>query len=258
MIKRLLKGLFVVGLVFSFATLITHQYLVANSNPHNFKTIGEIPAPEGFNRINEAGFADYLRNIPLRGSGNKVQLYTGGEANYQILNYAVVDMPLLNNWEQCADVCIRLNAEYLYSNKQFGSIAYKDVNGKLMNYNGGSSRKEFETYLKKVYGMASTYSLSRFLQKRNLKDIKPGDVFVYPARNKAKYGHAVIVVDVAQNPTTGERAFLIAEGNTPARSIHLLRNFTRPFSTPWFIVNGNESLLKLGPFLYYSNEIRHF
>ena len=127
-----------------------------------------------------------------------------------------------------------------------------------MNYKGGNSRKEFESFLKRVYGMVSTYSLSRYLPNRKLKDIKPGDVFVYPARNNAKYGHAVIVVDVALNTATGERAFLLAEGNTPARSIHILRNFAHPFSAPWFIVNGNESSLRLGPFLYYQNEIRHF
>lgn len=258
MIKRIFLAIFVLIVVLGAAATITYWHLTANSNPHNYKAIGDIPTPEGFSRLNEKGFTEYLRNLPLKGKGNKVKLYTGGNANYQILNYAVLDIPLLNNWEQCADACIRLNAEYLYSNNQFDQIAYKDVNGKLMRYSGGQSRKGFEAYLKKVYGMASTYSLSKFLPERKLSDLKPGDVFVYPARNNAKYGHAVIVVDVAVNEKTGERAFLLAEGNTPARNIHVLRNFLHPFSTPWFIVDGSETLLKLGPFLYHPNEIRHF
>ena len=91
-----------------------------------------------------------------------------------------------------------------------------------------------------------------------LKNLKPGDVFVYPVRKGAAYGHAVLVVDVAVNASTGELAFLLAEGNTPARDLHVLRNLKHPFSAPWFIVDGSEKSLRLGPFLYYPNEIRRF
>ncbi len=235
-----------------------YRYLCGHSNPDGYTTIGAIPAPKGFERCDHDEFAKYLRSLPLKGPKSTVKLYTGGDANLQILNYAVVDLPLLSNWEQCADVCIRLNSECLYSQGKYSEIAYHDVNGKLMKYSGGKSRKAFESYLKKCYWSASTYSLSKFLSTRALKDLKPGDVFNYPARKGKKYGHAVMVADVARNKETGEIAFLLVEGNTPARNMHLIRNFKHPFSTPWFYIEGDEKSVRLSPFKYYSDEIRHF
>ena len=257
MVKRIFIG-FMVFLLVLGCLAGGFLYVLSYSNPHNYKTIGSIPVPSGFKRVGNGKFTTFLRDIELKGAHTKVQLFTGGNANLQQLNYAVLDVELISNWEQCADACIRLHAEYLYKNKRYSQIAYKDVNGKLMSYTGGASRKAFEAYLKKVYGMASTLSLSKYLTPVSLKNLKPGDVFVYPARKGAAYGHAVLVVDVAVNASTGELAFLLAEGNTPARDLHVLRNLKHPFSAPWFIVDGSEKSLRLGPFLYYPNEIRRF
>lgn len=53
------------------------------------------------------------------------------------------------------------------------------------------------------------------------KKIQPGDVLVYPARPGYKYGHSVIVVDVAKNKS-GKVAIMCAEGNTPAGEKHIV------------------------------------
>ena len=229
------------------------------SNPHNYKTIGDIPEPWGYERISgdDAGYAKFLRSLPLKVRGSKVQLYTGGDSRLQSLCYAVVDLPLLSNAEQCADVCMRLRAEYLYSTGQYRRIRFQDVNGKTMHYGGGASRKAFERYLRNVYGVASTFSLSRELEQRRLKDMQPGDVFVYPARNGKRYGHAVMVVDVAVSKS-GKKAFLLAEGNTPARDIHVMRNFMNPLRSPWFMLDEDADNLILSVFHYKATELRHF
>ena len=232
------------------------------SNLNNHKTIGDITEPWGYERISggDVAYTNYLRSLPLKERGSRVQLYTGGVARFQSLNYAVVDMPLLSNAEQCADVCMRLRAEYLYSTGQYGRIRFRNVNGKTLSYGGGGSRKSFERYMRRVYGVASTYSLSRELERRRLKDIQPGDVFVYAAADRPgnqKYGHAVMVVDVAQNKQ-GKKAFLLAEGNTPARDIHVMRNFKNPFRSPWFILDEDADNLLLAVFRYKANELKHF
>jgi hypothetical protein len=90
-------------------------------------------------------------------------------------------MPLLSNAEQCAAVCIRLHAEYLFNSGQYSSIHFRDVNGNTMRNLGGASRKVFNNFPKRVYGMASTYSLSREMWQRPLADMQAGDVFVYAA-----------------------------------------------------------------------------
>lgn len=232
------------------------------SNPNNYTTIGDVPTPWGYERINggDAAYSEFLRSLPLKGRGSDVMLYTGGKSRFQSLNYAVVDMPLLSNAEQCADVCIRLRAEYLFNSGKYSSIHFKDVSGKTMRYSGGASRKAFINYLRRVYGLASTYSLSREMRQRSLSDMQPGDVFVYAAVDRPgnhKYGHAVMVVDVAVNKN-GKKAFLLAEGNTPARDIHIMRNFQNPFRSPWFFLDENADVLLLSVFPYKSNELRHF
>ena len=229
------------------------------SNPNNYKTIGEIPCPSGYERVsgNDVAYANYLRRLPLKPKGAKVQLFTGGDANLQSLNYAVVDMPLLSNAEQCADVCMRLRAEYLYQAGQYGRICFQSVNDKKLGYGGGASRKNFERYLRNLYGMASTFSLSREMATRRLADMQPGDVFVYPARQGHQYGHAVMVVDVAVNKD-GKKAFLLAQGNTPAREIHVVRNFNNPFQSPWFILDEDADKLLLSVFRFNATELRHF
>lgn len=133
------------------------------SNPNNYKTIGEIPTPWGYTRLSEGNmdYTNYLRSLPLKSKGSKLELYTGGNSRLQSLNYAVIDLPLLSNAEQCADVCMRLRSEYLYQAKKYQSIAFHNVNGQILQYKGGASRKAFESYLRNLYGVASTFSLSR-------------------------------------------------------------------------------------------------
>jgi hypothetical protein len=87
--------------------------------------------------------------------------------------------------------------------------------------------------------------------------MQPGDVFVYPARNGHQYGHAVMVVDVAVSKN-GKKAFLLAEGNTPAREIHVMRNFANPFRSPWFILDEDASNLLLSVFHFKATELKHF
>ena len=73
------------------------------SNAANALCVGDVPEPFGYQRIEpqDKGYAAYLRSLPLKTKGSKVQLYTGGDANYQWLSAAVVDMKLLSNDEQC-------------------------------------------------------------------------------------------------------------------------------------------------------------
>lgn len=229
------------------------------TNPYGYKCIGDIPAPIGYHRMyGNDGFATYLRSLPLHERGHKIQLYTGGDARLQVLGYAVIDFPLLSNAEQCADACMRLRAEYLYNIGRYSEIHFRDVNGRNMRYQGGVSRSAFERYLRNVYGVASTFSLSRELETRPLRDIQPGDVFVYAGVDRGhKMGHAIMVVDVAEN-MFGNKVFMLAEGNTPAREFHILRNWFNPFRSAWFSLDENAETLMLSPFKYKKNELKHW
>lgn len=115
------------------------------SNPKNYGRIGEIPPPSGYERIagTNPGYTQFLRSLPLKPKGSKVKFYTGGNAHFQTMNYAVVDLPMLSNAEQCADACMRLKAEYLYQTGQYHKIKFQDVNGQSLRYSGGAHEKPF-------------------------------------------------------------------------------------------------------------------
>lgn len=233
-------------------------YFMSTSNTWNALTIGDIPAPSGFTRVEapKGSYAHYLRSLPLKERGAKVQLYTGGNARLQILSTAVIDQNIMSNSEQCADATMRLRAEYLWSQHRYGEIAFRNVNGQRMQYTGGSSRKAFEAYMRNVYGLCSTYSLYHETRPRAIKDVQPGDVLVYPARHGYKYGHAVIIVDVARSDN-GKVAVMCAEGNTPAREKHVVRNLN-PLRNPWFILDEDDETIWISCFRFNKDELRHY
>ena len=227
------------------------------SNPWNAKTIGDISAPIGYSRVEapQGSYAAWLRELPLKKKGSKVKLYTGGNAHYQWLSTGVIDLPMLSNAEQCADMTMRLRSEYLFSQGRYSEIRFTDVNGKRLQYHGGGSRKALEKYLRNAYGCCSTFSVSRETKPRKISEVQPGDMLVYPARKLEGMGHALIVVDVARK---GKKvAIMCAEGNTPAREAHIVRNLN-PLENPWFFFDGKESILWVSVFHFGKNELRHY
>jgi len=209
--------------------------------------------PDGFQRksVDENSFAYYLRNLPLKPAGAKVKYYNG-DIKYDDVYDAVVDMDISNrDLQQCADAIMRLRGEYFYSIKAYDQISFTLTNGFKMDYsewmqgnrvivNGNktvwrktaepsNTYKDFRNYMEFVFTYAGTYSLSKSLNSKNIKDIAIGDVFIlggFP-------GHAVIVVDVAEN-TNGEKVFLLAQSYMPAQETQILKNFNDDKISPWY------------------------
>lgn len=251
--KKLLKVLgclFLLGLI---AAGVLWWYS-RTSNPWGAKTIGDISAPMGYTRV-KGNYAEFLRSLPLKKKGSKVQLFTGGNAHFQWLSTAVIDLPMLSNAEQCADMTMRLRAEYLFNQGRYSEIKFRDVNGNTLRYHGGSSRKVLEKFLKNAYGVCSTFSVSRETEPRKISEVQPGDVLVYPARKLEGMGHALIVIDVARKGN--QVAIMCAEGNTPARELHIVRNHN-PIENPWFFFDGDENTLWVSVFHFRKNELRHY
>ncbi|GAB4287992.1 MAG: DUF4846 domain-containing protein [Marinilabiliales bacterium] len=210
-------------------------------------TIGEIPLPDGFKRIqcDDNSFCNYLRNLKLNTDDNTVYLYNGEKKRNQSAQYAVIKMDIGNrDLQQCADAVMRLRAEYLFKQKEYDKIHfnflsdgkpryYKDYAGKDTSY------AKFRKYLDYIFSYANTASLINELQNVNIKNIMPGDVFIQKGN---PYGHAVIVVDVASN-NKGEKIFLLAQSFMPAQNIHVLKNPINTNLSPWYMCNENEKLI---------------
>jgi hypothetical protein len=210
-----------------------------------------VTPPAGFTRRATAAdsFGAWLRGLPVVAGRGEVKLFDGAAKNAQNLHAAVVDIDVgRRDLQQCADAVMRLRAEYLWSADRANEVCFRAASGAAMPYAAYRkglrpppgqaapwtpqaaedwSWKGFRSYLDRVFNLANTASLTRELQVvADPREVEPGDVYIEPARG-ARYGHAVLVLDVAQNEQ-GERRFLIAQSYMPAQSVHVLLNPGEP------------------------------
>jgi hypothetical protein len=225
----------------------------------------QIPTPSSYKRISleEASFGTWLRGLPLLRKDAKVMLYNGQEKHYQQGAYRVVDIDIgKRDLQQCADAIMRLVSEYHYSKKDYAAIHFNYTSGHTIRFsdwskgkkplikgskvsfsassnNHNTSYKNFKKYLTNVYCYAGTASLSKELRSKEISDILPGDTFIWGSFP----GHAILVMDVAQDPSTGKKIFLLAQSYMPAQSIHILQNFNDESLSPWYSEDFGAELL---------------
>jgi len=225
------------------------------------KTVAEIPTPEGYKRIEvEAGsYPDFLRNQELKTENNLVYLFDGTLKHNQDAQFAVLKIDVgKRDLQQCADAVMRLRAEYLYGNKQFTEIHFNFLSDGKPRYfkeyaKGDFSYKRFRSYMDYIFSYANTGSLHDELKPvENKKDIKIGDVFI---QKRKPYGHAITVMDIAQN-TGGELVFLLSQSYMPAQEIHILKNPSDNSISPWFTTDTEE--LQTPEWLFYWTDLKRF
>jgi len=233
---------------------------LVNTNGNTIETRFKLPA--GYVREDDknSSFDNFLRATKLKPSGSIVYTYSGDVKQPDNVYEAVLDIDVgSKDLQQCADAVMRLRAEYLYSEKKHDQIHFNFTNGKkaeFTKYAEGyrfnlknnswvktaakdNSYKSFRSYMDLVFNYSGSLSLSRELKTvTDLKDIKPGDVFI----KGGSPGHAVIVVDVAKNPNTKDIIFMVAQSYMPAQNIHVLKNFNNAANSPWYSINFGEYL----------------
>ena len=218
--------------------------------------------PQGFARqaVNSSSFAHYLRNLPLKPAGSKVKYYNGALKN-DAAYVGVVNMPISDrNLQQCADAVMRLRAEYFYAQKEYDKISFRLTNDFEVDYakwmqgnrvaiegnktnwykarQPSNTYQDFRNYLEFVFTYAGTLSLSKQLHPQNMKNLSIGDVFILGGSP----GHAVIVVDVAQNKD-GKKVFMLAQSYMPAQETQILRNPSDASISPWYRAEIQNQLL---------------
>ena len=211
--------------------------------------------PSSYKRIEYPadGFQNFLRNFPLKKYGTHVKLFDGSLKYRQDVYCSVLDIDTgKKDLQQCADAVMRLRAEYLYKTGQFEKIHFNFSNGFRADYikwklgyririrsnraawvktaEPDSSRKSFREYLDMVFMYAGSASLERELVKVSLKNVSPGDVLI----QGGSPGHALIVMDAAEDIKTGKRIFILAQSYMPAQDIHIVVNPENENLSPWY------------------------
>jgi len=224
-----------------------------------------IPPPRGYQRVPVAkdSFAEWLRGLPLKAGCPPVYLYNGKKKGNQSVHAAVFDIDVgKQDLQQCVDAVIRLRAEYLYQRKEYAKIHFNFTSGDRASFTkwaagcravvrgnrvswkksaaADSSYRSFRKYLDLVFTYAGTASLCNEMRRVPCREMQIGDVFIRGAA--PGYGHAVIVVDMAADPRTGKKIFLLAQSYTPAQDIHLLVNPSDPRLSPWYALDFGDKL----------------
>ncbi|RTQ52334.1 hypothetical protein EJV47_04765 [Hymenobacter gummosus] len=210
--------------------------------------------PAGCQRVQVApgSYGEWLRQLPLRPKGTAVRLHDGRLKNPQSVHAAVIDIDTgPRDLQQCADAAIRLRAEYQFT-QNFRAIHFHLTSGHDIWFGDWVDGRGFQVkgedvvptprpaekpthaalrrYLDVIFSYAGTLSLSREMRPVPLTDAQPGDVFVLGGSP----GHAVTVLDVAENPATHARYALLAQSYMPAQDMHVLRNVAEPQLGAWF------------------------
>jgi hypothetical protein len=237
-----------------------------------------IETPGGYVRFNvpRHSFQQWLRRLPLKDENSAVYLYDGSRKGNQHAHFSVIDMDVgKRDLQQCADAVIRLRAEYLFSIGAFDRIHFKFTSGHMASFNQWAkgyrpvvkgnqvnwkrsagrdfSYANFRKYLNTVFMYAGSYSLSKELVSVDVGDMRIGDVFIqggFP-------GHAVAVVDMAVDESTGEKVFLLAQSYMPAQEMHILKNPMNRSLSPWYEVDFGQ-VLATPEWTFQRNQLKRF
>lgn len=153
---------------------------------------------------------------------------------------------------QCMDILIMLHVDYLLkTNHQH--IEYPLPDGTLLSWmewrkgirpvfkglrfnkilesKTDSSERNFTRYLNAIFEYSGSQTFYYYYDPVPADSILPG----YFITKKGKKGHAVIILDLAENQS-GEEVALFAQGDTPACQLYLLKNK----GNPWFKIDRNK------------------
>ncbi|MFY7669817.1 DUF4846 domain-containing protein [Tenacibaculum sp. MEBiC06402] len=246
------------------------------SKPNHINFSGDsistrVKVPKGFKRVQypKGSFQEYLRNYKLKKHGSPIINFDGSEYFAQHWHDAVLEVPVpKNGLQQCADALMRIRSEFLWSKNLQQKIGFKFTSGHYCSWkqyaegfrpkiNGNKvkfqktatpnfSRKNFYKYLNLIFMYAGTASLHAELPKVSIKNLKIGDMLVQPGFP----GHIEIIVDEIINES-GEKMYLLAQGNTPAQNVCLLKNFENLEISPWYQFAENKPIYTPS---YYFNE----
>jgi maltoporin len=210
------------------------------NNKNLYPTIKKIDLPEGYHRTaaDTNSFTTWLRDVPLK-ENKTVYLFDGRQKTNQQAQFAVLDISVGNkNLQQCADAVMRLRAEYIFAKSRFTDILFSDNNNTSYAFTKPYTKEHLSNYLQQVFGRCGSASLSKQLNVvNNFANITAGDVIIrggFP-------GHAVIVVDVAEN-SNGEKIFMLAQSYMPAQDIHILVNPLNKNISPWYSVTDKNTI----------------
>ncbi len=115
---------------------------------------------------------------------------------------------------------------------------FKGLHFRLIQSAGiDSSAANFEHYLRTLFNYSGTQTFYHYYPKMDPSTLRIGDFIV----KKGRKGHAVMIVDLAQNKA-GQRVALFGQGDTPACAFYIL-NYRK--GQPWVPIDFSKKVIPL-------------
>lgn len=237
---------------------ISQEKLIINCNT--------TPLPAGYKRVAlmQNSFGAWLRDYPFSKS-DEVYLFNGALSPNQNMQYRVLDLSIgTQNLQQCADAILRLRSEFYFEHKMYHAIRfpakgvefvytdylkgyrYKLAGSKLVSVQESSalaepSKTSLHDFLQIVFAYCGTYTVYEASVSIRANEVMPGDMLIKPGSP----GHAMIVMDIAENIENGNLIVLLAQGFMPAQSAHVVKNEQDVSLNPWYLLQ-DETVLTPG------------
>ncbi|TXG38721.1 DUF4846 domain-containing protein [Seonamhaeicola maritimus] len=247
-------------------------------NKNGLTIKSRVEVPEGYKRIEylKGSFQEYLRNYKLKAFGSKIINYDGSEYYWQMGHIGILDIPVpKNGLQQCADALIRVRSEYLWDNNRKNEIGFNftsghysswkyyadgyrpKINGNKVNFHitavKDHSKSNFYKYLNLIYTYSGTLSLYNELPKiNNVNSLKIGDMLIIGGTP----GHIVMICDEVVN-ANGDKLYLLFQGNTPAQSVHLVKNLEDNTISPWYQLK-KDAVIPVSNYTFYNSKFVRF
>jgi hypothetical protein len=229
--------------------------------------------PEGYKRVpvQKNSYAYFLRRLPML-PYDAVSNNSPPESQH----VGALNLYPMNNMLKEIQLCVRLRGEYFFRREQYDKIGFSIVNFQRVFYRefveglmmtigdksystkqrlGVERYSSFNGYLGFVFINSDINTTLLDVQSVFINDIMPGDMFIQSGSS----GGAVIVLDVAYNPSTGDRIFLLAKNHKPARVAYVLVNPKERWSgSPWYKVKTEGDKIVTPEFVFYKHDLRRF
>lgn len=256
-------------------SIVSHADLI-NKDSSTIKS--RVKLPNGYKRIlyKKGSFQEYLQNYNLKPFGSKIINFDDSEYYWQRGHIGILDLPVpKNGLQQCADALIRIRSEYLWDANRQDEIGFNFTSGHYCSWieyakgyrpkvsgnkvtfsktaTANYSKSNFYKYLNLIYMYSGTLSLSQELEPiTNIKELKIGDMLIIGGSP----GHIVMLADEAIN-NKNEKLFLLIQGNTPAQSVHLVKNLEDSKISPWYNLKMN-AVIPVSNYTFYNSKFVRF
>jgi len=262
----------------SFTTLEVIQEKHILINPEGQTLKDRFLPPTGARRLKSKSnsFSSYLRDLKLKDIDDLVHYYNGDSKPKANTYVSVFDLKIGDkDLHQCADGIIRLHAEYLWKQEKYTDIYYNFTNGFKVEYTKWMDGNRMEItgnktkwekikspsntyddlwqYLELIFTYAGTASLSKELASIDFADMKIGDVLIQGGHP----GHAVLIIDMAIDTTTGKKYFMLGQSYMPAQDFQILANNSNSKISPWYELDTANPIVT-PEWTFYKSDLKRF